>query len=235
MSWSERVWKARARVGIRLTWVVLAVFVVLCRVDLAADGLPSPASDAPVIEAAASQPPHRWGVLIYHSLMTENSIWEVLSARVNPGFGFMDSVDISYELAHENVFQLQPGGDYPFFRPFAGSLYLAANITRRTGDPRGSITEFDPYVMWRTRPMTLGKALATTWAFGDGMSYATRVPERENGDKMMNFMTIEGTLDIPSHQATELVFRIHHRCNAWGLFGPGTSTNAVGFGIRRSF
>jgi hypothetical protein len=168
--------------------------------------------------------------------MTDNSIYDVLTANVALKYGYMDTVDVSYELAHENVFARKTKGDHGFWRPFAGSLYLAGSVTNREHDPQGDMFEFASYVLWRSRHVPVSRLLATTFAFGDGISYATRVPAREEGGQhLMNFLTLEEAIGVPSHRNVEFVLRVHHRCDAWGLYGPGASTNAIGMGVRLLF
>ena len=221
----------------RLISVALAACSIasVSRIDLLADG-PSPApSVTSATPAIATSPRERWGVLFSHSLMTDDGIWQVLSGHVTLKFGVMDTIDVSYEVEHENVFKRHTEGAHGFWRPFAGSLYLAGSLTRRDDDPGGDMFELAPYVMWRLRPMPVARLLATTFAVGDGLSYTTHVPAREGGQHLKNFLTVEGTLGIPSHQDIALVLRVHHRCDAWGLFGAGGSTNAIGLGVRYLF
>jgi hypothetical protein len=230
----SKCWRDRS---LRLTGVALATVSIIgvSRVDLRAEDVSSaPSADASPSDVATA-PRQHWGVLFYHSLMTDDSIWQVLSGNVTLKFGQMDTLEVSYELDHENVFKHHTQGQHGFWRPFAGSLYLANSLTRREGDPGGDIFEVASYVMWRTRHVPVAPFLATTFAFGDGLSYTTKLPEREmGGQRLKNFMTLEGTLGVPSHRDVEVVLRVHHRCDAWGLF-PGASSNAIGMGVRYSF
>jgi hypothetical protein len=200
-----------------------------------APGQPPSSEDPPAAPDRAAQERRRWSVFLYHSLMTDNSLWEVIRGTVTPRYGYMDSIDISYEVAHENVFQLKAAGDSAILRPFAGSLYIAATFTRRGDDPRGTILEFAPYVLWRTRSMPLGGPFGTRFSLGNGVSFVTHAPEREGGQRLLNYLVAEETLGLTSHGEAELVLRLHHRCTAWGLYGDGASTNAIGLGVRISF
>jgi hypothetical protein len=195
--------------------------------------LPSPKAP-PAISSAASHVRRPWSALYYHSLMTDSNFWQVARGSVTLQYGYMDSIDISYEVAHENVFQLKAAEGSTLLTPFAGSLYLGGTLTRRGNDPKGTIFEIGPYIMWRTRNVPIGP-LATRFSLGDGVSYVTRVPEREGGQPLLNFMIVEETLSLNSHRELEAVLRLHHRCPAWGLYGDGSSSNAIGLGIRVSF
>lgn len=172
------------------------------------------------------------GLLIYHSWVTNNNLGEVLTGdRLDFKFKTMDSIDLSHELAPEN--QLVK------LLPFVSTVEVAFNLTKRL-DPNGTIYEFDPYLLVRWRKFPWNGLITTTFAIGDGLSYATGVPLREELDSdihnpkhLLNLVVIEATAALPSHRDLQLVVRIHHRCGAWGLFGAGNlSSNAVGIGVR---
>jgi hypothetical protein len=206
--------------------------VSLCRVDLLADDTAPPVTAAdPVFDTnGARRLP--WSVFYYHSLMTDNSIWQVLEAKdVTFKYGSINTVDVSYELQHENAFRR-------FWQPLVGTIHVAANVSERN-DPRGKIVEFAPYVMWRWRHLPLEQYLVTTIGVGDGISYVTASPQREEaaggGKSVLNYLALEATFSLPGHPQLELVARVHHRSPAWGLFGESQSSNAIGIGGRYLF
>ncbi|TLY47609.1 MAG: hypothetical protein E6K54_04225 [Gammaproteobacteria bacterium] len=177
-----------------------------------------------------------WGVLIYHSWMTNNNIGPILTAQsLNFKYGTMNSIDLSYQLDPTNTLRR-------FFRPLVSTIEIADNITQRH-DPNGLIYEFDPYLNFRWKTFPWDHYVTTTFAIGDGFSYATGIPLREqhdssnnNAKRLLNFLVVEATFAAPSHPDLQLVLRVNHRCGAWGLFGAGNlSSNAVGLGIRYLF
>ena len=103
---------------------LLSVSGVALHAEGPAPDIPDAAS-APIPDTSRHAP---WGVFFYHSLMTDNSLLEVLKADVTLKYGQMDTIDVSYELAHENVFKGHTQGQHGFWRPFAGSLYLAGRV-----------------------------------------------------------------------------------------------------------
>jgi len=177
-----------------------------------------------------------WGVLVYHSWMTSNNIGAVLTWQdVHLKYGTMNSVDLSYQLAPQNPLRR-------FFQPLVSTVEVAGNITQRR-DPNGLIYEFDPYLNFRWKNFPWNNTVATTLSIGDGLSYATGLPLREEHDStnnnakhLLNFLVLEASFAAPQHPDLEFVVRVNHRCGAWGLFGAGNlSSNAVGVGIRYLF
>ncbi len=90
---------------------------------------------------------------------------------------------------------------------------------------------------WRWFPRN--RALATSAAFGLGLSYATRMPEVEvelegESHKLLTYWVAEltaGPRDVP----WSLSIRLHHRSVAYGLFGNEGGMNGVGLGLRYRF
>lgn len=187
-------------------------------------------------EMSFSIPDKRWGVLIYHSWMTNSNIGPLLTAQnVHFKYGTMNSIDLSYQLDPANPLRR-------FFKPLVSTIEVAGNITQRH-DPNGPIYEFDPYLNFRWKTFPWDHYITTTFAIGDGLSYATSIPLREqhdssnnNAKRLLNFLVVEATFAAPSHPNLQFVLRVNHRCGAWGLFGAGNlSSNAVGLGIRYLF
>lgn len=168
--------------------------------------------------------------------MTNNNIVPLMFGyKVHFKYGTMNTLELSYELSKENLLRR-------IFQPLISTMEVAGNVTRRN-DPNGIIYEFDPYLIVRWEHFPWDKYLVNTFAFGDGFSYTTGIPEREEHDagyknpkRFLNFLLLEATFALPSHPEWQLVARIHHRCGAWGAFGAGNlSSNALGVGVRYRF
>jgi len=93
---------------------------------------------------------------------------------------------------------------------------------------------------WLTFPWN--KYIDTTFAIGNGLSYATRTPEIEedlHGDKtalLLNYLMLELSFALPETPKWSLVVRIHHRSGIFGLFnGVEGASNALGIGIKYKF
>jgi hypothetical protein len=101
--------------------------------------------------------------------------------------------------------------------------------------------EFNALVIARWLTFPWNDHLITTLAAGEGISYATDVPEveEENHDKsarLLDYLMFELTFALPRHAQWSLVTRVHHRSGAWGLFdGVHGASNALAFGLRYHF
>ncbi|MGF1657991.1 MAG: hypothetical protein ACFCUS_01000 [Rubrimonas sp.] len=83
------------------------------------------------------------------------------------------------------------------------------------------------------------ETVATSAAFGLGLSVASETPELEvanEGDssQTMAYWMIELALGRPGSD-WEVIGRVHHRSNAYGLFGDDGGSNALALGLRRRF
>jgi hypothetical protein len=56
----------------------------------------------------------------------------------------------------------------------------------------------------------------------------------EDAQQALNYLLFEVALGLPEYPKWDLVFRIHHRSEVFGLYGAGGS-NFVGAGIKFSF
>ncbi len=150
----------------------------------------------------------------------------------------MYSLEINYRLAEANAFR-------QLFGRLVDSVELNANVTYRTGGGnRRDIIELVPYVAWRWDRFPWRDYLYTTVAIGEGISYVSDVPivEERTADssgktgQLINYLMLEATAALPQYKNLSLVFRIHHRSGAFGLYGAGNSgSNVIGLGIRYYF
>jgi hypothetical protein len=79
--------------------------------------------------------------------------------------------------------------------------------------------------------------LYTTFAVGEGISYATEVPELEQeagASQWLNYLLFEVTFALPKYPEWAIVGRIHHRSGFFGALAPNGS-NVVAAGIKYRF
>jgi hypothetical protein len=94
-------------------------------------------------------------------------------------------------------------------------------------------------IRWLTFPWN--HKIRTTFAFGEGLSYATKTPniEKQHNDTVshfLNYLSIEFTFALPDSERFQLLTRVHHRSGAYGLFNDVKgASNGVGVGIRYEF
>jgi hypothetical protein len=90
---------------------------------------------------------------------------------------------------------------------------------------------------WRQFPWS--HRLATTAAFGLGLSYTTRLPELEvelegESHQTLIYWVAELTAGLPE-RPWAVSLRLHHRSVGYGLMGEEGGMNAVGLGLRWQF
>jgi len=100
--------------------------------------------------------------------------------------------------------------------------------------------EFNGLIIARWLTFPWDKYINTSFAVGEGISYATEVPELERlyhrGEKqILNYLLFEITLSCPNLPKWSLVARSHHRSNAYGLFAEHGGSNSMGLGVKYSF
>jgi len=83
--------------------------------------------------------------------------------------------------------------------------------------------------------------LKTSFAVGDGLSYAWGRPEVEviesdSSTRLLNYLLFEFCFTLDWDPPLSLVFRIHHRSGVFGLFnGTHGGSNYIGGGFRVAF
>ncbi len=117
------------------------------------------------------------------------------------------------------------------------SLELEGQLAHHFGgDPQVSLPfeEFVASLNLRYRNLPWDKYLPTTFAVGDGFSYATEKLSNEESRNLLNYLMFEVTAGLPQYRAISLVYRIHHRSGIFGGIGTGGS-NYYTLGLRYSF
>lgn len=95
----------------------------------------------------------------------------------------------------------------------------------------------------RWLPFYWDKYLDTSFAFGNGVSYATSDPEleiRESNDdatsQWLYYILVEMAFVVPNYEQCDFFVRIHHRSSVFGAIdGIIAGSNFVGAGIRYRF
>lgn len=112
-------------------------------------------------------------------------------------------------------------------------------IVKHYGDQRHM--EFNCLIAARYPVFLWRNYIGTSFAIGEGVSYATETPEVEavhydETSKLLNYLLFELAFSLPKVPEWNLVARIHHRSGVFGLFnGVHGASNAVGFGLRYRF
>ncbi len=98
--------------------------------------------------------------------------------------------------------------------------------------------EFNAAFVLRWQPFLWDRVLDTSFAIGNGLSYASEVPDLEekehvNATQLLHFLMIELTFALPDYPEWNFITRIHHRSGIWGIYdNVSGGTNAIGLGIK---
>lgn len=146
----------------------------------------------------------------------------------------IQSLEYSYTLSKTNPVRL-------FFCPIVGVVQLALNFTERRGSRENIIYEVDPYIGFRWANLPWNQYINTSFAIGEGISYASSYPSLEkksniNTKRLLNYLMLEATFASPYYPRVQVLARIHHRSGAFGLYRAGnTGSNVIGVGVRYLF
>ena len=85
--------------------------------------------------------------------------------------------------------------------------------------------------------------LKTTFAIGNGLSYASQIPVLEKAShtntraaKFLNYLLLEATFQLPNQNNWALIARIHHRSGVFGTFNNVKGgSNHISLGVKWSF
>jgi hypothetical protein len=127
---------------------------------------------------------------------------------------------------------------YAQFKQGALSLEAEGQVARYFGDQ--DHWEFNAVpVVGRWNRFPWNGRVATTAAFGLGLSYATELPPVEvelegESKQLLVYWVIEVTAGA-AQAPWSISLRLHHRSGAWGLVADHGGMNAVGLGLRYGF
>ena len=177
--------------------------------------------------AAAGTPDNGWAATGYVAQISDEDAWQ--DVFFNPLFAsyiddylLVGALSKRYARLYDGALQLEAEGQVAYV--LSDQHYWQLNAV--------------PIVArWQRFPWN--NKVATSAAFGLGLSYATELPELEvqlEGDtrQLLVYWVAELTAGPP--QASWAVsLRLHHRSVAYGLFGEEGGMNAVGLGVRYMF
>jgi len=152
----------------------------------------------------------------WHDIVTELSELEFADA-------YLAALALSYTLAR--------------YRENALSVETEGQMVYNFGDQ--SHWEFNGLLASRWHRFPWNERLATTMAFGLGLSYATEVPEVEialegSSERLLIYWVLETTLAPPGARWAASI-RLHHRSTGFGLLAEEGGMNALAAGLRFEF
>ena len=178
-------------------------------------------------DVVASDLDGKWAATLYAARVSSEPGWE--DVLVNPiGADYVSSflavASLSRGYAHYQAGALQLEAEGQIAYAFGDQQYWEFNVVPAV-------------VRWHRFPWS--RAIATSAAFGLGLSYTTELPDIEvelegESRKLLVYWVAELTAGLPEKQWS-VSLRLHHRSVAYGLMGDEGGMNAVGLGVRRQF
>lgn len=181
---------------------------------------------AAVVHAESAETPERH-VTVYVAQASGERTWQhIIRDPFNAKFvdAWLIAGAISFPYAH--------------FRRDGLRFEAEGQLVYNFGDQRHVELNAVPVVArWRRFPWS--DRVATSAAFGLGLSYATELPEVElrledTTRKWLVYWMVELTAG-PVEAPWAVSLRLHHRSDAWGLMGEDGGINALGLGVRIAF
>lgn len=175
-----------------------------------------------------------WAFTYYYGVTGSDPLVRMFEGSFHRWPEHVQSIELARTLSEDNFMRR-------LVRPLVGMVQFAGNVTFRNGSGEPTIYEFDPYFSFRWANLPWNQYINTSFAIGEGISYATSTPALEkdgNSDtkRLLNYLMLEATFALPNYPRWQLVARIHHRSGAYGLYRAGnTGSNDVGLGLRYLF
>ncbi len=185
--------------------------------------VPAASAEEPATEPLA--PSRLWALSVYGGIGTNGGIEEFPGLEADFNDAYMVSMGLSRELWR--------------WRDWV-ALETEANIAQHFN--MQDHTEGNLLVVARWLKFPWNHRVRTSIAVGEGVSYASAVPEIErerspsNNSRLLNYLMMEAELGRPGDSRWSFVVRIHHRSGVFGLFdGVNGGSNIVAAGIRYGF
>ena len=165
-----------------------------------------------------------WFTTVYAARISTQPGWEDIIIDA-PGTRFVDSYLVTLALSRQ----------YAERKEGALTIEAEGQVVKHFGDQDHWEFNAVPVVLrWHRFPWS--ERVATSAAFGLGLSYATELPPVEvqlegKSHQALVYWVLEMTAG-PNDARWAASLRIHHRSVAYGLMGDEGGMNAVGLGLR---
>jgi hypothetical protein len=165
----------------------------------------------------------KWYVFLYGGQLTDGNLGETFAADINFVDSYLMAMGTARELArYKDWISVEAEGQ--FVQHFGIQDHQEVNLAL--------------VLRWLAFPWDC--YLDTSFAWGDGISYATDIPEVETdrhhneSAHFMDYMMFELTFSLPQLPRWSLLARIHHRSGCFGLFEGvnGGGSNALCLGLK---
>ncbi len=180
------------------------------------------ADSSPVDPVTASP---RWAITVFQGVLAEDGF--------EPTVTLSSHLDSSYQLLGVGVSRRV--GGYRHYLDYE----VEGQVVKHTAGMHHM--EFNAAFILRWLPFPWDDTLDTSLAFGEGISYATRVPEyeathHEHSAEVLNYLLVELAIALPRAPNWSLVARVHHRSGIYTLIdNVRGASNFIGLGVKYRF
>lgn len=153
---------------------------------------------------------------------------------------FIENLQFNHDFDSSSIYVLSVGKPIARYRKL-----IAVELEGQLGFHQGreNHQEINGVITLRWLPFPWDPYLDTSFAFGNGLSYATADPviEKENADngqtaQFLYYLFAEWAFAMDSNSTWEIFWRLHHRSGVYGRMADNNAgANYVGVGIRRRF
>lgn len=176
-----------------------------------------------------------WAAAYYYGIDFEDKLLRITKFGFHRWPEHIQSIELAHTLSQENFLRC-------LVSRIVSVVQLTGNFTvRHDHNIPNTIYEFDPYLAFRWANLPWNHYINTSFAIGEGVSYATSYIslEKKNGEytkRFLNYLMLEVTLAAPRYPRLQLMVRIHHRSGVYGLYhAENAGSNALGLGIKYLF
>lgn len=178
------------------------------------------------LTTSPAQADNGWFVSLYAGQFTDTDLLETLALRTDPRDAYVCVISVG-----KRIGPLSKNIDMEY------ELQLA----KHAGDQDHNEVNGAFTLRWQTFPWD--RYVDTSFAFGNGLSYASEEPpleiaESENSEtsNWLYYILLEFSFSRPGAHHWEAFARIHHRSSVFGTFnGAMGGSNFTGLGIRYVF
>lgn len=186
---------------------------------------PAATGTAPKPDKPARDAPPRWAITVFHGVLAEDGFESTVALR--------SRLDSHYQLLGIGLSRRL--GGYRHYLDYE----VEGQVVKHTAGMHHM--EFNAVFILRWLPFPWDDTLDTSLAFGEGISYATRVPEyeathHEHSAEVLNYLLVELAVALPRAPNWSIVARVHHRSGIYTLIdNVRGASNFIGLGVKYRF
>lgn len=152
----------------------------------------------------------------------------------------IENIRFDHDFENSNVYVLSVGKEVARYKQWI-ALEVEGQAGHHTG--RQDHQEINLAFTLRYLPFFWDHIVDTSFAFGNGVSYATKIPALEeeaagedDTNQWLYYILVEWAFSLPKYPQWDLFWRIHHRSGVYGrIAGDEAVSNFVGIGLRYRF